>query len=64
MPDPSTPNDPSLRAGWADEVRARLSPLRLTPTRETEIVDELSQHLEDHYRELIVGGASPEDARR
>ena len=77
MPDPSTPpNGPSLEAGestpsnaarraiWAREVRARLSPLRLSPTRETEIVDELSQHLEDRYRELIATGASPEDATR
>ena len=75
MPDPSTPtNGPSLETGastpsnasrraiWAREVRARLSPLRLSPTRETEIVDELSQHLEDRYRELIATGASPEDA--
>jgi predicted permease len=45
-------------------VRARLSPLRLSPTREMEIVDELSQHLEDHYQELVAGGALPEDARR
>jgi hypothetical protein len=41
-----------------------LSSLRLSPTREAEIVDELSQHLEDRYRELISGGASPEDATR
>jgi predicted permease len=46
------------------EVRARLTSLRLSPTRESEIVDELSQHLEDRYRELISGGASPDDATR
>jgi len=62
---PSTPgNDASLRAGWAPEVRKRLAPLRLSPTREAEIVDELSQHLDDRYRELLAGGASPDDARR
>jgi putative ABC transport system permease protein len=65
---PSTPkNDPSLGAGpstWAREVRTRLSALHLSPTREAEIVDELSQHLDDHYRELIAGGASPEEATR
>jgi predicted permease len=49
---------------WTREVRARLSSLRLAPTREAEIVDELSQHLEDRYRELIAGGASPEEATR
>jgi predicted permease len=41
-----------------------LSGLGLSPTREAEIVDELSQHLEDRYRELLSGGASPEEARR
>jgi putative ABC transport system permease protein len=60
MPDSSTP----LRTTWAREVRTRLSSLRLSPTREAEIVDELSQHLDDRYRELIAGGASPEEAAR
>jgi predicted permease len=65
MPDPSTPRDDSrLRTRWAREVRTRLAPLRLSPTRETEIVDELSQHLDDRYRELIAGGASPDEATR
>ena len=45
-------------------MRTRLSSLRLSPTREAEIVDELSQHLDDRYRELIAGGASPEEATR
>jgi putative ABC transport system permease protein len=49
---------------WASEVRTRLSSLRLSPTREAEIVDELAQHLDDRYRELIAGGASPEEATR
>src|SRR5262245_42414539 len=66
MPDPSTgsgsPVD-QLRAGdWAREVRTRLSSLRLSPTRESEIVEELSQHLDDRWRELIAGGASPDEA--
>lgn len=47
---------------WAPEVRARLSSLRLSPTRESEIVEELSQHLDDRWRELIAGGASSDDA--
>ena len=63
MPDPSTKDVPR-RALWTREVRRRLSSLRLSPTREIEIVDELSQHLEDHYGELITGGASPEEAKR
>ncbi|HET6316908.1 MAG TPA: ABC transporter permease, partial [Chloroflexota bacterium] len=49
---------------WAAHVRARLASLRLSPTRETEIVDELSQHLEDRYRESIAGGTSPDEATR
>jgi hypothetical protein len=52
------------RGDWAPHVRARLASLRLSPTRESEIVDELSQHLEDRYRELTAGGASHEDATR
>src|SRR5215475_7493853 len=49
---------------WSQHVRPRLSGLRLSPTREAEIVEELSQHLEDRYRELIAGGASPDEATR
>jgi putative ABC transport system permease protein len=49
---------------WAGEVRARLSSLRLSPAREAEIVEELSQHLEDRWRELMAGGASPDEAAR
>ena len=49
---------------WAAHVRPRLSTLRLSPAREAEIVDELSQHLDDRWRELIVGGASPDEATR
>jgi predicted permease len=41
-----------------------LSSLRLSPARETEIVDELSQHLDDRWRELIAGGASPDEATK
>ncbi len=65
MPDRAIPtNDAALRAGWAREVRSRLSSLSLSPTRESEIVDELSQHLDDRYRELMAEGASLEDAVR
>jgi predicted permease len=47
---------------WAREVRTRLSSLRLSPTRETEIVEELSQHLDDRWRELMAGGALADEA--
>jgi hypothetical protein len=42
---------------WPQHVRPRLASLRLSPTRENEIVEELSQHLDDRYRELIAGGS-------
>ena len=45
-------------------MRERLAPLRLSPAREAEIVDELSQHLEDRWRELTSGGTSPDEATR
>ena len=49
---------------WTPHVRPRLSSLGLSPTREAEIVEELSQHLDDRWRELIAGGASPDEATR
>ena len=49
---------------WSSDVRARLASLRLSPAREIEIVEEISQHLDDHWRELLAGGASPEEATR
>ena len=49
---------------WTQHVRPRLASLRLSPAREAEIVDELSQHLEDRWRELRAGGASEDEATR
>jgi predicted permease len=49
---------------WADHLRPRLSTLRLSPAREHEIVEELSQHLEDRWRERVAGGASEDEATR
>jgi putative ABC transport system permease protein len=49
---------------WAADVRRRLSSLQLSPEREAEIVDELVQHLDDRFRELVAGGASPDEATR
>ncbi len=51
-------------SNWSDQLRPRLAGLRLSPAREAEIVDELSQHLDDRYEELRAGGASDADARR
>jgi len=47
---------------WKEEIRQRLGPLRLAPTREAEIVEELTQHLEDRYEELLSEGATVEAA--
>src|SRR4051794_4485214 len=49
---------------WNSESRRRLAPLRLPVDRERSVVEELSQHLDDHYRDLLDGGASDADARR
>ncbi|HEY8176016.1 MAG TPA: ABC transporter permease, partial [Gemmatimonadaceae bacterium] len=48
---------------WKLEIRARLAALRLDPTRETEIVEELSQHLDDRYADLRAGGLDDAAAR-
>ncbi|HJQ25491.1 MAG TPA: ABC transporter permease [Blastocatellia bacterium] len=47
---------------WRDEIRQRLAGLKLEPTREAEIIEELSQHLDDRYAELCHAGASDEAA--
>src|SRR5688500_2332895 len=57
---PSSPMDPR----WAAEVRMPSAALALSATREAYIVHELSQHLDEHYCELIAGGTSPEEAER
>ncbi|HJR05678.1 MAG TPA: ABC transporter permease [Pyrinomonadaceae bacterium] len=49
---------------WKDEIRRLLSGLRLAPTREAEIVEELSQHLDDRFEQLLQGGATREEAYR
>ena len=49
---------------WSAELRTRLAALRLKPEREADIVEELSQHLDDRWCELVAGGASAEQATR
>jgi predicted permease len=58
--------DPSTRSGrdWGPEIRARLKDVRLSPAREAEIVEELSQHRDERWRALVAGGASPDEALR
>lgn len=45
---------------WNKEINKRLAPFKLEPVREAEIVEELSQQMEDHFAESLAGGATPE----
>jgi len=49
---------------WGEQVRSRLAQLKLSPEREMEIVEELSQHLDQRYEELRDSGESDAEARR
>jgi putative ABC transport system permease protein len=49
---------------WKQEIRPRLASLKLEPTREAEIIEELAQHLDDRYEALLSGGATQEEAYR
>src|SRR5262249_30180996 len=49
---------------WKETIRTRLASLRLEPTREAEIVEELVQHLEDRYAELLASGTPSDEAHR
>jgi putative ABC transport system permease protein len=44
---------------WKAEIRQRLARLPLAPTRENAIVEELAQHLDEVYAELLASGATP-----
>ena len=47
---------------WKPDIRSRLSQLSIAPSREAEIVEELTQHLDDRWRELVARGETPDDA--
>jgi predicted permease len=49
---------------WTEHLRARLATLSLSPAREAEIIEELSQHLDERYQELRTGGATDAEAQR
>ena len=49
---------------WKPEIRRRLARLQLAPTRENAIVEELAQHLDESYAELLASGVSEADAYR
>ncbi len=48
----------SQRPAWKPEIRRRLAGTPIEPARAEEIVDELAQHLDDRYAELLARGAS------
>jgi putative ABC transport system permease protein len=49
---------------WIEHLRPRLAQLRLSPAREAEIIEELSQHLDERYDELRGAGNSAAEAHR
>jgi hypothetical protein len=49
---------------WKAEIRGRLQSLQLSPTREAAVVEELAQHLDDYYAELLAAGVTEAEAYR
>ena len=49
---------------WKPEIGRRLARLQLAPTRENAIVEELAQHLDESYAELLACGVSEAEAQR
>jgi putative ABC transport system permease protein len=47
---------------FAAEIRKRLAGMSLSPLREHEIVEELSQHLEEQYEDTFRGATTEEEA--
>src|SRR5262245_52668338 len=47
---------------WKQEIRERLAPLKLAPTREAEIVEELALHMEAVYEDARAAGLSEAEA--
>lgn len=48
---------------WREEVQRRLAGAKLDGAAEHDIVEELTQHLQDRYAELLARGVVPADAR-
>jgi predicted permease len=55
---------PTTRSVWGVALRERLSSLSLPPAREAEIIEELSLHLDERYRELREEGSTEQAARQ
>src|SRR5262245_37395522 len=50
------------KPNFRNEVRSRLARLNLEPTREAAIVEEMSQHLEQRFEDLVAKGTAPATA--
>jgi putative ABC transport system permease protein len=48
---------------WKTFIRARLAGSGLCPTTEMDVVEELSQHIDDRYQQLRADGVSDDEAR-
>jgi len=53
-----------MPADWRRAIERRLEGLRVHPTRAKELVEELSQHLDDRFAELRASGVDDATARR
>ena len=51
-------------SAWKEEIRRRLAGSTLPAAHQSDIVDELAQHLEDRYAELRSDGATEAEAHR
>lgn len=47
---------------WSKEIKDAIAPLNLSGAREAEVVEELSQDLNDRYDELLIAGVGEEQA--
>ncbi len=45
---------------WSKEIEDAIAPLNLSAVREAEVVEELCQHLNDLYEELLISGVDEE----
>jgi hypothetical protein len=49
---------------WKPEIRRRLAGVKLESARETAIIEELAQYLEDCYAELLSSGVTEAEAHQ
>ena len=47
---------------WSKQIRSLLVDIQRVAAREAEIVEELTQHLNDSYEDGLANGLSPQEA--